>query len=540
MSEYDYVIVGAGSAGCVLANRLTEDPDVKVLLLEAGRRNDHPYMRIPLAFQKISLNDKYIYWYETEPEPGLYDRRIRLRRGKTLGGSSSVNGMIALRGHPLDYDLWRQQGLEGWGYADVLPYFKKMETSWRGENKHHGGDGPVHITQIDMPVMLYETLADATRNAGLPVNDDQSVGEHDGISRVEMSVGKGERQSTAKSYLAPAMKRPGLTVLTHAQTTRVLLEKDRAVGVEFRHEGQLKTARATREVILSGGSYNSPQLLMLSGIGPADHLREVGVEVLHDLPGVGQNLSEHPIIGMVFRSSLKRTFLSHLRFDRAVMGMIQWYLTKTGPFATNAAPANIFFRTPNVNSARPDIQMICSSVGLDAQLWFPGVTAPPIHRFAIGPNLLHPLSRGWVKLRSNDPTASPRIFFNMYSEKQDIDCMVEGVKRVREIYNSPPLGDLVTGEIKPGADIRTDAQIEDWVRRNSDINQHPVGTCKMGIDDHAVVDATLKVRGIEGLRVVDASVMPDEPGGNTNLPTMMIAEKGADMIRGRPALAPIN
>jgi len=540
MSEYDYVIVGAGSAGCVLANRLTEDPDVKVLLLEAGRRNDHPYMRIPLAFQKISLNDKYIYWYETEPEPGLYDRRIRLRRGKTLGGSSSVNGMIALRGHPLDYDLWRQQGLEGWGYADVLPYFKKMETSWRGENKHHGGDGPVHITQIDMPVMLYETLADATRNAGLPVNDDQSVGEHDGISRVEMSVGKGERQSTAKSYLAPAMKRSGLTVLTHAQTTRVLLEKDRAVGVEFRHEGQLKTARATREVILSGGSYNSPQLLMLSGIGPADHLREVGVEVLHDLPGVGQNLSEHPIIGMVFRSSLKRTFLSHLRFDRAVMGMIQWYLTKTGPFATNAAPANIFFRTPNVNSARPDIQMICSSVGLDAQLWFPGVTAPPIHRFAIGPNLLHPLSRGWVKLRSNDPTASPRIFFNMYSEKQDIDCMVEGVKRVREIYNSPPLGDLVTGEIKPGADIRTDAQIEDWVRRNSDINQHPVGTCKMGIDDHAVVDATLKVRGIEGLRVVDASVMPDEPGGNTNLPTMMIAEKGADMIRGRPALAPIN
>jgi len=540
MSEYDYVIVGAGSAGCVLANRLTEDPDVKVLLLEAGRRNDHPYMRIPLAFQKISLNDKYVYWYETEPEPGLHNRRIRLRRGRTLGGSSSVNGMIALRGHPLDYDLWRQQGLTGWGYADVLPYFKKMETSWRGESKHHGGDGPVHITQIDMPVMLYETLADAARNAGLPVNDDQSVGEHDGISRVEMSVGKGERQSTAKSYLAPAMKRPGLTVLTHAQTTRVLLEKGRAVGVEFRHDGKLKTARAAREVILSGGSYNSPQLLMLSGIGPADHLREVGVEVLHDLPGVGQNLSEHPIIGMVFRSSLKRTFLSHLRFDRAVLGMMQWYLTKTGPFATNAAPANIFFRTPNVNSARPDIQMICSSVGLDAQLWFPGVTAPPVHRFAIGPNLLHPLSRGWVKLRSSDPTAAPRIFFNMYSEKQDLDCMVEGVKRVREIYNSPPLGDLITGEIKPGEGIRTDAEIEDWVRRNSDINQHPVGTCRMGVDDQAVVDATLKVRGIEGLRVVDASVMPDEPGGNTNLPTIMIAEKGADMIRGRPALAPIN
>jgi len=329
-------------------------------------------------------------------------------------------------------------------------------------------------------------------------------------------------------------------VLTHALTSRVLLEKDRAVGIEFRHDGQVKTARATREVILSGGSYNSPQLLMLSGIGPADHLREVGVEVKHDLPGVGQNLYEHPIIAMVFKANITNTFLNHLRFDRATLGMIQWYLTKTGPFATNAAPANIFFRTKNVNSARPDIQMICSSVGLDAKLWYPGVTAPPVHRFAVGPNLLHPLSKGWVKLRSNDPAALPRIFLNLYGERQDLDCMIEGVKTVREIYNADPLGKLISGELKPGSDIKTDAQIEEWVRNTTDINQHPVGTCRMGVDKDAVVDETLKVRGIEGLRVVDASIMPDEPGGNTNLPTMMIAEKGADMIRGKPALAPVH
>jgi len=539
MKDYDYIIVGAGSAGCVLANRLTEDPDVTVLLLEAGRSNDSYFMRIPLAFTKISNNSNYLWRFESEPEPELKGRRIPIRRGKTLGGSSSVNGMIALRGHPLDYDLWRQQGLNGWGYADVLPYFKRMETSWRGESKHHGGDGPVMISQNNVPLMLYDMLAQAVKNVGLPVNDDQSVGEHDGISRVEMSVGRGERQSSAKSYLEPAMKRPGLTVLTHALTSRVLLEKDRAVGIEFRHDGQVKTARATREVILSGGSYNSPQLLMLSGIGPADHLREVGVEVKHDLPGVGQNLYEHPIVHMAFRASITDSFLNYLRFDRATLGMIQWYLTKTGPFATNAAPANIFFRTKNVNSARPDIQMICSSVGLDAKLWYPGVTEPPVHRFAVGPNLLHPLSKGWVKLRSNDPAALPRIFFNMYSERQDLDGMIEGVKMAREIYYADPVGKMIASEIKPGKDIRTDAEIEDWIRETSGINQHPVATCRMGVDKDAVVDGALKVRGIEGLRVVDASIMPDEPGGNTNLPTMMIAEKGADMIRGKPALAPV-
>jgi len=540
MSEYDYIIVGAGSAGCVLANRLTEDPGVTVLLLEAGRRNDHPFMKVPLAFTKVSRSSAYLWRFESEPEPHMNNRRIEIRRGRTLGGSSSVNGMIALRGHPLDYDLWRQQGLEGWGYADVLPYFRKMETSWRGESKYHGADGPVGITQTDVPLMLYDLLAQSTRNYGLPVNEDQSVGEHDGISRVELSVGRGERQSTAATYLKEAMKRPGLTVVTHALTTRILIEKGRAVGIEYRHDDKLKTARAAREVILSGGSYNSPQLLMLSGIGPADHLREMDIDVVHDLPGVGQNLSEHPIIHMAFKANTTRTFLQQLRFDRVVRGMMQWYLMRSGPFATNAAPANIFFRTRNTNSARPDIQMICSSVGLDAQVWFPGMTAPPVHRFAVGPNLLHPLSRGWVKLRSKDPAAHPRILLNFYEQQQDLDCMVDAVKQVREIYFTPPVGDLISGEIKPGPDVKTDAQIAEWVRDNTQVNQHPLGTCRMGVDDAAVVDPQLRVRGIEGLRVVDASVMPDEPGGNTNLPTIMIAEKTADVIRGRPALAPIH
>lgn len=536
MTEYDYVIVGAGSAGCVLASRLTEDAGVRVLLLEAGRRDTHPFIPIPLAFSRMSRKEAYIRWYESEPEPGLNGRRLRLRRGRTLGGSSTINGMIALRGHPLDYDVWQQKGATGWGYADVLPYFRKLESSWRGESAYHGGSGPVAITQNNRPNLMFDLLAAAAQAIGLPLGDDPAACDWEGISRVELSVGNGMRNSTARTYLAQARGRPGLTVEVGAVTTRVLIDKGRATGVEYRQDGQLKVAHAAAEVLLSGGAYHSPQILMLSGIGRPDELAESGVTPVHELMGVGRNLHEHPIIFTQFETRLKDTLMQDLRLDRATLQVLRWGLTRSGPFATNGAPANLFFRTPNLNSARPDIQVICSAVALDSQLWFPGLTAVPRHQFALAPNLLHPESTGWVRLRSADPADNPRIQFNFYAERSDLLTMVESVKTLREMMGSAPMAGVMRGEARPGPDVRTDAEIEEWVRNTTDVNQHPLGTCRMGNDDLAVVDPQLRVRGIDGLRVVDAAVMPDEPGGNINLPTIMVAEKAADMIRGRSPL----
>ncbi len=536
---YDYVIVGAGSAGCVLAYRLTADRTIRVLLLEAGGRDSHPLIHIPIGLGKIWEHRMFDWGYDTEPEPRLDDRRIEAMRGKVLGGSSSINVMAYVRGHRGDYDRWAQKGCPGWSYADTLPYFKRCETWEKGENAWRGGGGPLSVIDSRNRDPLFDAWLDAAREADWPFTEDYNGKEQEGFGRAQWTIQNGRRCSAAVAFLRPAMRRPNLTVETKALATRVILEGARATGVEYAKSGRLHRVAAAREVLLAGGVFNTPQLLMLSGIGDAAHLREVGIETRVSLPGVGQNLQDHLSVDVHHARLGRGPFHAEMRLDRTTVNMARAYLFGTGPGTVLPSRLHAFLKTRR-DLAVPDIQFLFRGAPARAHPWFPGLTPPYEDSFGLRPVMLHPESRGTVRLRSADPSAPVRIMQNFLTTEHDVRTIREGVKLGRDIAGRKALDRFRGRETAPGPDCRTDAEIDAFVRRTAITAHHPCATCAMGSDDAAVLDPALRVRGVEGLRVADASAMPDLVSGNINACVLMIAERASDLVLDKPPLSSVG
>jgi choline dehydrogenase-like flavoprotein len=524
MPTADYVIVGAGSAGCVLANRLSEDPSVRVLLLEAGAKDRSPNIKIPAAFAN-QFHTKLDWDYMTEPEPHVDGRELYIPRGKSLGGSSSMNAMLYVRGRPLDYAAWAKAGADGWDWEDVLPYFLRSEDNARGASEYHGAGGELRVDEQRSPRPLDQRLLDAGVAAGIPRIADYNGPEQDGASMFQVTQRNGRRWSAADAFLRPALDRPNLEVRTGVLVRGVDLEGSRATGVRYRDRFRReRVVRADREVILAAGAIGSPQLLQLSGIGAPEDLGAVGVAVRHALPGVGANLQDHPFLSNIYEVSDTNTLYGADKPKH----MAEWLLRRSGPLSSTVAEVVAFVRTrPGLPAA--DVQYHMGAAYYEDH----GAETYEGHCVVIAPVLVSPQARGKVWLRSSDPTDKPRILTNTLSEPDDLASLVAGMELAREIAAQAPLAEIVLKELKPGTHISDRADLEADIRRRLMLIYHPVGTCRMGVDDDAVVDPELRVRGLDGLRVVDASVMPVITGGNTNAPTIMIAEKAADLIRGR-------
>ena len=527
--SFDYIVTGAGSAGCVVAARLSESGRYRVLLLEAGGKDRNPWIHIPMGFSRVYADPRVNWMYESEPEAQLNGRALYQPRGKVLGGTSSINGMVYMRGNAADYDEWRQRGCTGWDWDSVLPYFKKAEHQERGANEFHGVGGPLHVSDQPRRSELADRLVEAAVQAGLPAIDDFNDGRQEGAGYFQSTTGKRRRWSTATAYLRPARNRKNLVVRPNAHATRILIENGRAAGVTFVSGGVEHIARAQGEVIVCGGVFNSPQLLQLSGIGSGALLQEMGIPVVHDMPAVGRHMQDHFYVRLAFRCT-KPITMNELAnsLPRKAVALAQYALFRSGPLAANGVTAGAFARS-DPRLERPDLQFNFtpwSYASRDAR----GAVAHPFPGFSLSAIHLRPDSRGSVQLKSPDPLAPPAIRFNFLETQSDLKALTAGMRLARTIIQQPALAPYVAEELIPGSAVHSDADFETNIRLNANSNLHPVGTCRMGPEGDTVVDPRLRVHGIEGLRVVDAAVMPTVPAGNTNAPTIMIGEKAADMI----------